>query len=159
LARKLAPALGAAPGAVLLRSDVVRKQLCGVRPTERLGPEAYDERISHQVYETLAVRAAEVLAAGQAAIVDAVFLDPQDRARIERVARERGVRFDGLWLTAPAEVLAPRVEARRGDASDATLAVLRDQLTVDPGQIAWRELDCAGELESVAPAAAAALAL
>jgi hypothetical protein len=157
LARKLAPALGAAPGAVLLRSDVVRKKLCGVRPTERLGPEAYEERVSQQVYDVLASRAAEVLAAGQAAIVDAVFLDPRERARIERVAVDRGAPFQGLWLTAPAEVLAERVEARRGDASDATLAVLRDQLAADPGQIGWRLLDCAGEPERVAAAAAAAL--
>jgi aminoglycoside phosphotransferase family enzyme/predicted kinase len=157
LARKLAPALGAAPGAVLLRSDVVRKKLCGVRPTERLGPEAYDERVSRRVYDTLAARAAEVLAAGHAAIVDAVFLDPRERARIEQTAVDRGAPFHGLWLTAPAEVLAQRVEARRSDASDATLAVLRDQLAADPRQIAWRMLDCAGAPERVAAAAAAAL--
>ncbi|HSA79329.1 MAG TPA: AAA family ATPase, partial [Geminicoccaceae bacterium] len=159
LARKLAPALGAAPGAVLARSDVVRKKLCGVHPTARLGPGAYDERISQQVYDALASRAAEVLAAGQATIVDAVFLDPRERARIEQVAVDRGARFDGLWLTAPAEALAQRVGARRGDASDATLAVLRDQLAADPGQLAWRILDCADEPDRVAAAAAAALAV
>jgi uncharacterized protein len=135
----------------------VRKKLCGVRPTERLGAEAYDERVSREVYDTLASRAAEVLAAGQAAIVDAVFLDRLERARIEQVAVDCGAPFHGLWLTAPAEVLAARVEARSGDASDATLAVLRDQLAADPGQIAWRTLDCTGEPASVAATAAAAL--
>ena len=159
LGRRLAPALGAAPGAVLLRSDVVRKRLCGVRPTERLGPEAYDERVSRRVYDALAARAVEILAAGHAAIVDAVFLDPKERARVKRVAAERGVRFDGLWLAAPAAVLAERVAARRGDASDATEAVLQGQLAADPGPLAWRVLDCAGEPERVAAAAAAALGL
>ena len=157
LARRLAPALGSAPGAVLLRSDLVRKKLCGVRPTKRLAPEAYDQRVSRRVYDTLASRATEILAAGQAAIVDAVFLDPEERARIEQVAVEQGARFDGLWLTAPAGVLTRRLEARRGDASDATLAVLRDQLAADPGQIAWHAVDCAGAPERVAAAAAAAL--
>jgi uncharacterized protein len=159
LARALAPALGAAPGAVLLRSDVVRKALCGARPTERLAPDAYDQRVSRRVYDTLAARATEILAAGQAAIVDAVFLDPEERVRIEQVAAGRGVRFDGLWLTAPAEVLAQRLEARRGDASDATLAVLRDQLAADPGPIAWHTVDCGGAPETVAAAAAAALGM
>jgi uncharacterized protein len=159
LARALAPALGAAPGAVLLRSDVVRKALCGARPTERLAPDAYDQRVSRRVYDTLAARATEILAAGQAAIVDAVFLDPEERARIEQVAAGRSVRFDGLWLTAPAEVLAQRLEARRGDASDATLAVLRDQLAADPGPIAWHTVDCGGAPETVAAAAAAALGM
>jgi uncharacterized protein len=159
LARKLAPALGSAPGAVVLRSDVVRKRLCGVRPTERLGAEAYDEQVSQQVYDTLASRAAAVLAAGQAVIVDAVFLDPRERARIEQVAVDRGAAFDGLWLAAPADVLTRRVAARRGDASDATSAVLRDQLAADAGRITWHAVDCAGAPETVAAAAAAALGL
>jgi aminoglycoside phosphotransferase family enzyme/predicted kinase len=159
LARWLAPALGAAPGAVLLRSDVTRKKLCGVASSDRLGPEAYDERVSRQVYASLMTRAAGLLAAGRAVIVDAVMLDPADRARVEQVAREEGVRFDGLWLTAPANTLAERVAARRGDASDATQAVVREQLAVDPGAIDWHRLNSRGAPERVAAAAAAALGL
>lgn len=40
LAAALAPALGAIPGAVVLRSDIVRKQLCGVDPHARLDARA-----------------------------------------------------------------------------------------------------------------------
>ncbi len=98
LARRLAPALGRAPGAVLLRSDTTRKKLCGVAPTARLAAEAYDERVSRQVYARLMTRAATLLAAGQAVIVDAVMLDPGRSRRGRAVAREQGVRFDGLWL-------------------------------------------------------------
>ncbi len=159
LARALAPALGRAPGAVLLRSDVVRKKLCGVAPTERLGPKAYNERVSRRVYRTLMTRAGELLAAGQAVIVDAVFLARQDRARVEQVARAAGVAFDGLWLTAPAAVLARRVEARRGDASDATARVVQAQLEVDPGRVGWRTLDSSDQADEVAAAARAALSL
>jgi uncharacterized protein len=157
LARQLAPALGRAPGAVLLRSDVTRKKLCGVAPTERLGAGAYAGPVSARVYDSLAERAATILAAGHAAIVDAVFLDPEERARVERVATERGVRFDGIWLAADAAVLAQRVALRRGDASDATAAVVRRQLAVDPGAIAWHRVDSGGAPEEVAAAAAAAL--
>ncbi len=159
LARALAPALGRAPGAVLLRTDVIRKKLAGVAPTERLGPEAYDERVSRRVYETLMARAATLLAAGQAVIADAVFLDPDDRARVEQVARDHDVPFAGLWLTAPAAVLAERVEARRADASDATAAVVSRQLEVDPGAVGWRPLDSSDQADKVAAAARAALGL
>jgi aminoglycoside phosphotransferase family enzyme/predicted kinase len=159
LARALAPRLGRAPGAVLLRTDVIRKKLCGASPNERLGPEAYDERVSRRVYETLMTRAAALLAAGQAAIVDAVFLDPADRARVEQVARTHGVPFDGLWLSAPPTVLTGRVGSRRGDASDATRPVVEAQLKVDPGPVAWRPLDSSGAAEDMAAAARTALGL
>jgi aminoglycoside phosphotransferase family enzyme/predicted kinase len=159
LAGALAPGLGRAPGAVLLRSDVTRKKLCGVAPTERLGAEAYDERVSRRVYDSLMTRAAALLTAGQAVVVDAVFLDPADRARVERVARAQGVRFDGLWLSAPPSVLAERVAARRADASDATRSVVEAQLEVDPGPVTWRPLDTSGGPDEVAAAAKGALGL
>ena len=159
LARALAPALGRAPGAVLLRSDVVRKKLCGVAPTERLGPEAYAESVSRRVYETLMARAATLTAAGQAVIVDAVFLDAKDRARVEQVAHAQRVAFEGLWLSAPAAVLTARVAARRGDASDATATVISSQLEVDPGPVTWRRLDSSKPPDQVAAAARTALGL
>jgi aminoglycoside phosphotransferase family enzyme/predicted kinase len=159
LARALAPGLGRAPGAVLLRTDVIRKKLCGVAPIDRLGADAYRESVSRRVYETLMARAGALLAAGQAVIVDAVFLDPADRAHVEEVARERGVPFDGLWLSAPPSVLAERVEARRGDASDATRPVVEAQLKVDPGTVTWRPLDASGEPKGIAAAARTALGL
>ncbi len=40
VARDLAPRLGASPGALLLRSDEIRKRLAGVAPEQRLPPEA-----------------------------------------------------------------------------------------------------------------------
>jgi predicted kinase len=159
LARLLAPAIGAAPGAVILRSDVVRKRMHGISPSERLPPEAYRKEISGLVYDTLSKRAAALVRAGHAAIVDAVFLDSQERAQIERVADEAGVPFRGLWLTAPENVLAERVSVRRGDASDATVDVLRQQLAADPGPLTWRVLDVGGPLEGVAAEARGLLRL
>ncbi len=38
VAAGLAPYVGAVPGAVVLRSDEIRKRLCGVSPRQRLGP-------------------------------------------------------------------------------------------------------------------------
>jgi len=149
LARQLAPALGPAPGAVVLRSDVVRKRLHGVAPGDRLPPEAYRREASRAVYDALAARASVLVRAGHAAIVDAVFLDPDERAQIERVATDAGVPFQGLWLTAPEGVLMQRLTARTGDASDATPDVLRQQLATDPGALAWPTIDVSGSREEV----------
>ncbi len=158
LARALAPAIGAAPGAVVLRSDVIRKTLLGVAPTERLESEAYAEEISLRVYAVMVSRARILLAAGHAAIADAVYLDPDHRARIERVATGLGVPFQGLWLRAPAATLTKRVQGRSRDASDATTAVVASQLEADPGPLTWDELDAGTDPETIADAARAALA-
>jgi hypothetical protein len=142
---------------VILRSDVVRKRLHGVAPDVRLPPEAYRKQTSRAVYDTLAERAAALVRAGHAAIVDAVFLDPAERAQIHQVASDAGVPFQGLWLTAPEAVLVQRLTARRGDASDATPDVLRQQLAIDPGPLTWPLLDAGRPLEEIAARARALL--
>jgi predicted kinase len=98
VARALAPPVGGAPRAGVLRSDVVRKRLAGVAASERLPPEAYAPETSVAVYAALAERAASVLAAGLAVVVDAVFAEPSERKRIARLAGRAGVPFTGLWL-------------------------------------------------------------
>ncbi len=150
LARALAPHLGAAPGALVLRSDVIRKHLAGRGALSRLGPESYTREASARVFETIRARAATALAAGHAVIADAVYGRPEQRAAIESVARELRVSFDGFWLEAPAAVLAARVAARAGDASDATPEVLRRQLVSPLGEIVWTRLDAADEPGTVA---------
>jgi aminoglycoside phosphotransferase family enzyme/predicted kinase len=150
LARLLAPYLGAAPGAVILRSDVVRKKLFAAAPTERLGPEAYRQEISTNVYDTLLCRAEVLLRAGHSAIVDAVYLEAPDRDRIAQLAADTGMPFVGLWLTAPAETLLARVRSRKDDASDATATVLQAQLEVDPGPLSWSMVDASGDPDTVA---------
>ena len=51
---RLAPAVGVAPGALVLRSDVIRKTLLGVSPMTRLGPEGYTADVNGRVYRTMA---------------------------------------------------------------------------------------------------------
>jgi predicted kinase len=78
------------------------------------------------------------LAAGRAVVLDAVFLRPEERAAARNLARRLGVAFDGVWLQAPPQVMAARIEGRTGDASDADRRVLEEQLSRDPGEIGWR---------------------
>lgn len=143
LAQAIAPRLGRAPGARVLRSDVIRKRLCGVAPEQRLPPSAYDRATNARVYETLGQEAAVALRDGQAVIADAAFLRADERAAIAAVAGDAGVAFAGFWLEAPETVLAQRLSARHGDASDADVAVLRFQLGQDFGSIDWRRIDTA----------------
>ena len=160
LARALAPAAGPAPGAVHLRSDLERKALLGVEEKTRLDPAAYTEVARARVYAVLCEKAARTLAAGHAAVVDAVFIDPGERTQIEAVAAHAGVPFAGLWLEAPAADLVARVEARRGDASDATGKVVHRQLARDIGALSprWTPVDAGGDAAATLEAARALLA-
>jgi aminoglycoside phosphotransferase family enzyme/predicted kinase len=144
LARGLAPGLGPAPGARLLHTDALRKALFGVASTERLPADGYAPEVSERVYRLQREAAAEILAAGYSAIVDGVFAQPGERAAIAEIARAAGAPFDGLWLTAPVDVLRARVTARRGDMSDATVDVLETQRSFDTGVIDWNFLDAGG---------------
>jgi aminoglycoside phosphotransferase family enzyme/predicted kinase len=125
LARALAPGLGLAPGALIPRSDEIRKRLNGAAPEAKLPPSAYDDATSARVFAELTQQSATAARAGQAVIADATFIDPQHRAALQEAANAAGVPFIGLWLEAPLDVLAARIKARRDDASDATLAVLQ----------------------------------
>ncbi len=78
-------------------------------------------------------------------LIDAVFADPRHRTVIADVARTVGVPFTGLWLEAPAGVRSARVTDRRDDVSDATQAVLREQLGQDVGESDWARLDAAAD--------------
>jgi predicted kinase len=95
------------------------------------------------VHAEIFAAAQDAARAGHAVIADAVFLDPAHRRGIEAAARAAGVRFDGIWLEAPLDVLRARIRARRADASDATVAVLEAAARVDPGPIAWHRVDAA----------------
>jgi hypothetical protein len=145
LARGLAPALGPAPGALLLRSDELRKRRFGLAPEEHLPPEAYTEAVSTATHEELFMIAEAALRQGHAVALDAMFLDPRHRLKAAEIAARVGVPFQGFWLEAPMEILKSRILARRGDASDATIAVLERAAQADPGPIDWRRLDAAGD--------------
>jgi uncharacterized protein len=149
LAVSVAPSIGAVPGAVVLRSDELRKRLCGVSPFERLGPDGYASSVSDRVYAELATRASLVVRAGYSAIVDAVYARAADRWAIERAAADAGVPFTGLWLDATESTLLERVQRRRHDASDADARVVRMQRAQETGAIAWHRLDASRSAEAV----------
>jgi predicted kinase len=148
VAANLAPSLGPAPGAVHLRTDLERKRLAGVGEFERLPHSAYAPDARKRVYQMLSEKARLVLSAGHAVIIDAVFADPNVRQDIEKLAREAGVPFQGIWLHAVPETLLKRVTERRNDASDATAEIVCAQLKGDHGPLTpdWTVVDAGGAL-------------
>ncbi|MGI9509885.1 MAG: AAA family ATPase, partial [Geminicoccaceae bacterium] len=150
VARLLAHRLGRMRWPLVLRSDVIRKQLQGVAPTMRLGPDAYRRSSTAAVYHHLHERAATLLHTGRTVIADATFLDPVERARIENLAAELHVPFQGIWLDAPSHILERRIAGRCGDASDADLDVLTKQFERETGTISWATFDASGGADRTA---------
>ncbi len=140
----LAAELARRSGLPVLSSDVVRKGLAGLEPTERGGAELYDEETTLRTYAELGRLARAPVIEQGGAIVDATFHRAASRhAFVEAL----GDAPAPAWLrcVAPPEVLRARVEerARSEDrVSDATAAVLDEQLVM------WEPLDGAAELDT-----------
>jgi hypothetical protein len=147
LAQALAPMIAPAPGAVVLRSDLVRKQMFGVKDTHRLPPSAYTPEHAARVYDTLAQLARRVLAQGHSAIIDGVFAREDERDAVAALARERNVPLHGLFLVADLATRQMRIESRRGDASDATQEVAALQEHYNIGHVGWATIDASGTPE------------
>jgi aminoglycoside phosphotransferase family enzyme/predicted kinase len=156
-AREIASLIGHAPGARVLRSDVLRKRLMGCHPLERLGLEGYTHEMTLKTFQSLYAEAGKALKAGHSVIADAVFSNNEQRDAIARVAEDIGVPFQGLWLEAPLEVMVQRVTDRTGDASDAKADIVQLQTGYDLGDITWSRIDSSGTRQDSLRAVSAAL--
>lgn len=142
LARMLAADLPPHIRAAVLRSDLERKRMFGRAATDPLPPEAYSTEATAHVYAALTDKARRIAAAGEWAIVDAVFARPAERAAIAEAAAEG--QFHGLFLVADLATRIARVAARKGDASDADAEIVRQQQDYDLGHNDWSLLDASG---------------
>lgn len=149
LAQALGGHLTPAPGARIVRSDVLRKRLHGVAPEAPLPAARYDAVTTRRVYEAMRAEALAVLRAGYTVILDATFLDAEERSRAAALASDAAVAFVGLWLEAPPTVLRERIAARRDDASDADVEVLARQDRRATQDVGWHRLDAARDADLV----------
>ena len=159
LARALAPCVNPDPGAVVLRSDVLRKRLLHVNETDRLPERAYQPEITRQIYEALGQHATRILSQGHSVAVDAVFADQTERTAIRNDASKLDVRFVGLYLQADLATRQRRVGTRGRDASDATpeIAALQEQYHI--GAVDWTLIDASGAPDQTLKQCQSAIAL
>ncbi|MHB1568266.1 MAG: bifunctional aminoglycoside phosphotransferase/ATP-binding protein [Solirubrobacteraceae bacterium] len=131
----LASELAEMSGLPHLSSDVTRKQLAGLDPSERAPRSAYSADASMRTYRELGRRAGSALHAGGGAVIDATFRRRADRrAFAAELADDAPVLFVECW--APDEVLAARAQQREREPdriSDADAeVVLRERANWEP---------------------------
>ncbi|MGM0449922.1 MAG: AAA family ATPase [Pseudomonadota bacterium] len=125
---------------IRLRSDVERKRLFGLGPTES-SASARDEGIytpeaTQKTYQRLESLAHQALATGYPVIVDSAALRLDERNSLAEVAESMAIPFVLIACEAPESVLRERIRARAeqaGEVSEADEAVLEHQLgNADP---------------------------
>lgn len=158
LARALAPHVNPDPGAVVLRSDVLRKRLLHANETDRLPDSAYQPEMTRQTYEALGQHAVRILSQGHSVVVDAVFADQGERTAIRDDAGRLGVRFVGFYLQTDLATRQRRVGARSNDASDATPEIAAFQEKFGIGAVDWTPIDASGTPEQTLQRCRSALA-
>lgn len=150
----LAAAIGSEAGAAVLSSDVVRKRLAGLAPTEHrpdaFGQGLYAPEMTERTYAELFRLARGLLADGYSVVLDATFLRDGDRAAAAALAGELDVPFTAIFCTASEDVVRQRLTARASDleaASDGDWRVYeaqrRDHPQGYPGGAGIRVIDTA----------------
>ena len=131
----LARALAQANGLEHLSSDVTRKRLAGIGPTDHAGIRHYTAQANACVYRELGRVASARAAARGGVIVDATFRHHEDRAAFDQAFRHAAPAVF-IECRAPHAVVADRAakrDARPHQVSDATFDVaMREGLVWDP---------------------------
>lgn len=152
----LAAALADRLGAVLLRTDRIRRELPGTADLDAhagYGDGRYTSERVHDTYREMLVRAGKLAELGESVVLDATWNDADERAAARRVATKTAAVCTELRCAAPPEVTAARLSSRRGDLSDATPDIAaRMAATFAP----WPESACVDTSGSTDVATAAA---
>ena len=145
LARQFAADISPAPGAVILRTDVIRRHLVGADKYSPMPQSAYTPSISDQVYTRMRELTSIITKAGISVILDAVFDRMVDRDRIDDMAARLSIPFQGIWLDVSRNKMMERISGRTNDASDATAEILQAQLNRSNGiETTWLRLPADG---------------
>jgi aminoglycoside phosphotransferase family enzyme len=118
-------------GWAVLRSDEVRKELAGLDPAEPAVAAPFEGIYSRartaEVYRELLRRGEQALGWGESVVLDATWLDPEQREAARAAARAGHAHIHEICCDLSVDEAAARILARTaagGDASDATPEVL-----------------------------------
>jgi len=118
LARDIAPRLGAG----VIRTDVLRKEILYLAPTERhhenFGKGIYSDEISRKTYEKALVMACEKLKEGRSVIIDASYKRREERMKAVKAAQRALADFFVIECICPEEVIADRLHLRMSELSE-----------------------------------------
>lgn len=138
VARRIGGLMNPAPGAVILRDDVVKKQITGLALHQRFNKTTDTPAFEKVVYEVLRQQATCALSAGSTVILDALFQNEYERLAAEKLAESLNIPFIGLWMDAPLSVRTQRVKSRGQKPSDIRKEVEPEcQLCLETGHISW----------------------
>jgi predicted kinase len=128
-------ALAAAFKWPVIHSDVVRKTLAGLKPTDRVpvefGQGIYAEDFSTRTYDEMLRQAGDHLDAGKNVILDGSYKRAFERTRVRRLARDQGARVVFVCCECPPEVARERLGIRLTDPeaiSDGRVELFEDQM-------------------------------
>jgi uncharacterized protein len=126
----VARALAGRLGLLHLSSDVTRKELAGLRPSEHrpdaFGAGLYRPEMTQRTYATLRRRAALALCRGRSVVLDATYGRADEREALRRLAHRLGVPLVALVCKVDDSTLQARLAARTDEtagASDARLTL------------------------------------
>nr|WP_156920289.1 bifunctional aminoglycoside phosphotransferase/ATP-binding protein [Segniliparus rugosus] len=126
----LAAALAGEVGAAVVSSDEVRHEL---KESGEIAGEAgqygrglYAPEAAAKVYRTMLDRARGALAGGASVVLDASWVQAEQRELAARLAEESSAALVELRCVAPQDVAWRRIAARRQSRSDATAEIARD---------------------------------
>jgi len=126
-------------GAIRIRSDVERKRLFGMSRNDSaesaFGKGIYSSAASEKTYARLLQLAAVLLEAGFPVIVDAAFLQAEQRRPFQLLAATKQLPYIILELQVSKDTLRKRIQRRVKGVSDADLDVLERQFQL------WKELE------------------
>jgi hypothetical protein len=135
-------------GAIRIRSDIERKRMHGISPTDHQQPGIagglYAADVTDSTYRRLLDLAGTILESGYGVVVDATFLKRQHRDLFRALATRARVAFSIVDFSVSEAILRSRIGVRlqQGqDASDADLGVLEHQLAshepLQPDELAF----------------------
>ena len=131
----LAHALASRLGAVVISSDVTRKRLAGLDPTqsqvEPIDEGVYSSEMTARTYDEMLRQAAPFLEKRKPVILDASYLRREHRQEARSLATQTGVRFLAVECLADESLVRERLQLRRSavwSPSDGRWEVYQSQL-------------------------------